>query len=191
MAARKPVSTLLWQWTRSPGLERFELFSGLMGWALHGTILTLGRKRPAIVEYNIRCDREWRTRTASISLRDDRGERSLHVERDARGWLANGQRVGGLAGCIDLDLGWSPSTNTIAIRRLQLAVGARSGRQTAAWVRFPELTLEPLHQEYERLARNRYRYTSRGGAFRAKLSVDRNSLLVEYEGFWRRVGGGS
>jgi hypothetical protein len=60
----------------------------------------------------------------------------------------------------------------------------------AAWVRFPELTLQPLPQEYVRLADREYRYSSRGGAFVANILVDDNGLALNYEGFWQRVEAG-
>lgn len=189
MAGGRAVATLLWEWTSRPGLERFELHSDPPGSILHGTILTLGARGPAVVEYTIRCDSLWGTRGAEIRLRDDRGERSIRIRRKRHGWFEGGKRLEGLEDCTDIDLGWTPSTNTVAIRRLKLPVGARSGPVTAAWVRFPELTLEPLEQEYERLGKHRYRYTSRRGAFRADLKVDRRGLVVDYQGFWRRVAG--
>jgi hypothetical protein len=96
-------------------------------------------------------------------------------------------RLGIIAGCVDIDLGWSPSTNTIPIRRLNLRVGARSGPLTMAWVRFPDLTLGPLGQDYECLEERRYRYTSRGGGFRAIIEVDDEGLVVEYEGLSQRA----
>jgi len=98
----------------------------------------------------------------------------------------NGREEEPLRGCVDVDLAWSPSTNTLPIRRLALAVGARR-EVTAAWVRFPELTLEPLAQEYERLAERRYRYTSAGGTFTAVLDVDDDGVVLEYAGGWQRV----
>jgi hypothetical protein len=187
----KPVprllSSVLWQWIREPGSEHFELFRERMGWTMHGTIIALGPKGPAIAEYTIRCDSEWRIRNAHISLRDDSRVRSLRIKLDKEGWVENGRHKRSLAGCTDLDLEWSPSTNTIAIHRLKLSVGARSGPQTAAWVRFPELTMEPLPQEYERLDKDHYRYTSSGGAFRAGIHVDTDGLVIEYEDFWRRA----
>ncbi len=181
------VSTVLWQSMREPGLEYFELFRERMGWTMHGTIIALGQKGPAIAEYTLRCDNSWRTRNANISLRDDSGVRSLRIKLDSKGWFENGRHKRSLAVCTDLDLEWSPSTNTIAIRRLGLPLRARSGPQTAAWVRFPELTIEPLPQEYERLGKYHYRYTSHRGAFRAGIHVDSDGLVIEYEGFWRRA----
>ncbi len=91
-----------------------------------------------------------------------------------------------LAGCIDVDLGITPSTNTLPIRRLNLQVG-ESADVTAAWVRFPELTVEPLAQRYTRLDERRYRYESTTG-FSAELEVDELGLVVRYGDIWERVG---
>jgi hypothetical protein len=91
-----------------------------------------------------------------------------------------------LKGCIDVDFSLTPSTNTLPIRRLHLAVG-ESRELTAAWVRFPELTVEPLAQRYTRLAERRYRYESIVSGFTAELEVDDLGLVVTYEGIWQRV----
>jgi hypothetical protein len=95
------------------------------------------------------------------------------------GWSADG-----VEGCLDVDLGFTPATNTLPIRRGELAVGEAFDLD-AAWVRFPALTLERLSQRYERLADDRYLYSSDG--FRAELVVDAHGLVLEYEGFWRAI----
>jgi hypothetical protein len=91
-----------------------------------------------------------------------------------------------LHGLTDVDLGITPATNTLPIRRLDPAIG-ESVAVTAAWVRFPELTVESLPQTYTRLAERRYRYESAGGAFVAAIEVDDLGLVIAYEGGWRRV----
>ena len=58
----------------------------------------------------------------------------------------------------------------------------------AAWVRFPDLTLQPLSQAYVRVSDQQYRYSSRGESFIAKITVDNEDLVLDYEGFWQRVG---
>ena len=58
---------------------------------------------------------------------------------------------------------------------------------TAAWVRFPELTVEPLPQEYLRLEERRYRYSSAGGRFVAELEVDEHGLVTTYGDIWART----
>jgi hypothetical protein len=87
-----------------------------------------------------------------------------------------------------VDLGFSPSTNTLPIRRLGLAVDD-SAEVRAAWVRFPQLTVEPLPQRYTRLGPDRYLYESLASDFRAELEVDDLGLIVRYPGVWERAAG--
>ena len=96
-------------------------------------------------------------------------------------------RLDELRGCVDVDIGFTPSTNTLPIRRLCLEIG-QSADVDAAWVRFPELTVERLRQRYTRLADDRYRYESVDSGFTAELQVDTDGLVVMYEGLWERVG---
>ena len=87
----------------------------------------------------------------------------------------------------DIDLGFSPATNLLPIRRLELTVGA-SATVRAAWVRFPEMMLEVLDQVYTRLGPDRYLYESAGGEFRRELTVNRRGFVIDYPGFWRAEG---
>jgi hypothetical protein len=177
----------LWQWVQSPGLERFEFSRIGDEWVFRGTILTLSHDAPAEMRYEIACDRSFRTKNAKISLVDASGEHTLKIDaRDGR-WFENGRENQVVNGAIDIDLGWSPSTNTLPLKRLKLEIGQSSGEFVAAWVRFPELTLQPLRQEYLRLGDRQYRYSSRGGAFVAKLTMDKDDLVMDYEGFWFRA----
>ena len=180
------VSSGLWRWLQSPGLERFEFLRTADNWILRGTILTLAAAVPAEARYEIVCDRSFSTRRASVSLRDAAGERTVEIIAENGRWFADGSEHQAVSGALDIDLGWSPSTNTLPIRRLNLGIGQSSGGFHAAWVRFPELTLEPLPQEYLRLSERRYRYSSRSGAFTANLEVDKDGLVLDYEGFWQR-----
>jgi hypothetical protein len=46
-----------------------------------------------------------------------------------------------MAGCVNIDLNFSPSTNLLPIRRLDLSVGA-SAIVRAAWLRFPGMNVQ-------------------------------------------------
>jgi uncharacterized protein len=177
----------LWQWLQSPGLERFEFVRAGDEWVFRGTILTMAKNAAAEVRYEIVCNSLFHTRVASIFLREPTGERTLKIDAHDGRWFENGRENHAVKGAIDIDLGWSPSTNTLPIRRLNLDVGHASGEFIAAWVRFPDLLLQPLPQEYLRLAERKYRYSSRGGAFEANVLVDGDSLVLDYEGFWQRA----
>ena len=186
MEPGKIIESGLWRWLTGTGLERFELIRADDGWVLGGTILARPES-PTEARYRIVCDPQFRTRLVQITLRDSGGERRLEIATKNGRWYANGDEVASVQGAIDIDLGWSPSTNTLPIRRLGLEVGQSSGEIRAAWVRFPELTLKPLPQEYRRLKEREYLYMSRSGAFQAKLLVDDYGLVIEYERFWQRV----
>ena len=181
------VAAGLWRWLDGCGLERFVLHREAGGWRLCGTILALHEGAPAEARYEVVCDPAWRTTRASADVQRPGDERSLRLSVENGRWYRDRLEQPDVQGCLDVDLSWSPATNTLPIRRLGLGVGQASGRVTAAWVRFPELTVEPLPQEYLREHETRYRYTSRAGAFTAQLEVDGQGLVVEYAGLWRRV----
>jgi uncharacterized protein len=183
----KPIATGLWRWLQGTGLERFEFLRAGDEWLFCGAILTLAGDSELEARYEIRCDRSFRTKAANISVCDSGDQRKLQITAQDGHWFENGVENQTVAGAIDIDLGWSPSTNTLPIRRLGLEIGQTSGELIAAWVRFPELTLQPLPQEYLRLADRKYRYSSRCGAFVAELLVDEHDLVLDYEGFWQRA----
>jgi len=88
-----------------------------------------------------------------------------------------------VAGCLDIDLAFSPSTNLLPIRRLKLRPG-EAAEVRAAWLRFPEFVLEPLEQMYRRLDAWTYRYESGGGAFVATLRTNTAGFVTSYPGLW-------
>jgi len=115
-----------------------------------------------------------------------------HASASATGALRHSPaavEIPSVAGCLDVDLAFTPATNFLPLRRLGLAVG-ESREMTAAWVRFPDLSVEPLAQRYTRLDEHRVRYESRGGAFTAELEVDELGLVVRYPPLWERVAAG-
>ena len=176
----------MWRAVGVDGLERGELQKTEQHWSLTGTILRSSDRGPAEVGYQLICDAHWRTRSAEVYCRDDRGKTELRIPRDDDGWHSNGERLQLPSECTDLDLAWSPSTNTLPIGRLNLKIGERSGLLTAAWVRLPEMRVEALRQTYERTGSHTYIYRSRDGAFAAKLVVDEDGIVVNYGGVWER-----
>lgn len=124
--------------------------------------------------------------TTAVHVRDLRGFEAwtLALARDAKGsWTVDGVRAPSLKGCTDVDLGCSPSPNTLPIRRLRLAIGASHTIQ-AALVRFPELAVVKAAQTYTRLDEFTYRHAS--GIFEAELTVDED--LVTAYAVWQRTG---
>lgn len=186
-APASSTTLILWQRLDLPGHEFAELAVHDTGSELTGTALVVHEGRPCQLDYRIECDAAWRTRAVRIRGHVGIDVISLDLVRSAEGdWRANGAPVPGVAGCIDVDLGFSPSTNLLPIRRLNLSLGERA-EVRAAWVRFPQLTLEVLEQAYTRVDATHYSYESAGGAFRRELEVNDDGLVLEYPGLFHAV----
>lgn len=176
--------TILWRRLDAPGHEIATIRHQLDGWLVFGVAICVEDGNPCRMEYEIRCDARWTT--LGCTLRGAIGARPVHldIERDVRGaWSVDGTEVAEVRGCTDIDLGFSPVTNLLPIRRLALPVGVRAG-VSAAWLRFPELTLELLEQTYTHAASDRYDYESAGGRFRRELTVDAFGCVIDYPGLW-------
>ena len=177
------IRSIMWRRLDLPGSEIAELDEGHTT-SLSGVVLVAHAGEPCRFEYRVECDAAWRTRMARI--RGYRGAERVSVDlfrSDHGAWAVNGAVVPALRGCVDVDLGFSPSTNLLPIRRLNLRIGERAAVR-AAWVRFPELTVEVLEQTYARASETTYVYESAGGAFRRELTVNDAGFVVEYPGIW-------
>jgi hypothetical protein len=156
------------------------------GWRLTGELEVEEAGGAARLRYAIDCDLEWRTRSAVIEGESGGSPVRFALAADGAGhWTRDGAPLPELAGALDIDLGFTPATNTLPIRRLRLSVG-ESAPVRSAWLRFPELRLEPLEQVYTREAELRFRYHAvvDGEPFTARLDTDSFGRVVRYEGLW-------
>jgi hypothetical protein len=179
---------ILWRRLDTPGHDAAALHAIEDGWAIEGTAVFLHGDEACSLRYTARTDQGWVTRAAEVA--GWIGSTPVHVLIVASAnhqWSLNGVPQPAVAGCVDIDLSFTPATNLIPVRRLQLRVGAREAI-TAAWVKFPDLILEPLEQAYAHTSDNQYDYEAFGGAFRVPLLVDPNGWVVRYPGFWQREG---
>lgn len=155
---------------------------------LSGSVFLAEQETPMRVDYVVECDDKWRTRRVALTQVLGDAQSSLNLTHDGRGnWRKNGEAEPGLEGCLDVDLGISPSTNALPVNRLRLDQG-RAATISAAWVKFPELSVAPAKQVYERTGVSRYRYQSLSSGFQASIDVDEHGSPVLYEGVWRRLG---
>ncbi|HYT31356.1 MAG TPA: putative glycolipid-binding domain-containing protein, partial [Thermoanaerobaculia bacterium] len=172
-----------------PGHEAGRLVHAGSDWRLSGAAVFLHEGQGSRLDYEVVCDRGWHTRSGKISGWVGGDSIEIEIAVDSAGlWRLNGRDCPEVAGCIDLDLNFSPSTNLLPIRRLDLAIGQEAPVR-AAWLRFPSFSLEPLDQLYRRLDGSRYRYESAGGEFAADLEVDASGFVTGYPGFAERESG--
>jgi uncharacterized protein len=178
------IETVLWKSIPWPGHEAARLLEG----GLEGAAAFLNDSEVCCLDYPIVCNDDWSTHSARVD--GWVGAREIHIAIEAANgvWSLNGLEQPQVAGCIDVDLNFSPSTNVLPIRRLQLAAG-ESQVVRAAWLRFPSFVLEPLEQRYTRVAEDRVRYESYTTNFSAELRVSANGMVLDYENIWRAETG--
>lgn len=178
--------TVLWQCVDRPLLEFFQ-------WAddrevvLRGEVVgdmngILGR-----VRYRVRVGADQVTQGVRIHFWSDTGHRHLHLDRSQSDlWKVDGIARPDLADATDVDIGITPATNTLPLRRFDLAVG-ESRDLVAAWVQFPILSVVPAHQRYTRIAEHRYLYQSLDSGYQAELVVRGDGLVVQYADIWHML----
>lgn len=175
------MTALLWL-ASDGGSEVCILERSGRGWRLRGTVLTHEAEQPIEIRYAVTVDSTWTTRDVTVQVaiagRDPRELTDL-----AELWSGT-TRPPEFRDCVDIDLSFTPATNTLPIRRLGLAVGEQAEIEVA-WFVWPELDVRPVRQVYARLAAHRYRYTQ--DDFTAELVVDDQGLVQEYEGLWHAV----
>lgn len=184
-----PAHTVLWRRLDQPGHEAARLVHHAPFWQLGGTAVFAEDGRICRMEYQVVCDAGWRTLHAKVT--GWLGGQPIKVEvytDTARRWTINGHESPGVAGCVDIDLAFSPSTNLIPIRRLALNLGERA-EVRSAWLRFPDLILEPLVQTYARTGESSYHYESSGGEFVTDLEVGTAGFVLRYPPFWEGEAG--
>ncbi len=175
---------VLWRRLDQPGHEAARLTFHDPFWQLSGMSVFAHAGRPCRLEYLVTCSAAWETLHAKVAGWIGNRWIRLKLSTDAEHrWLLNGKECGDVAGCIDLDLAFSPATNTLPIRRLGLLSGQRA-EVTAAWLRFPELALQPLAQAYQHLDGGKYRYEAFSRGFATELDVNPAGLVVRYPDLW-------
>lgn len=167
-----------------PGHEAVRIYESEDGWFIDGASIFLYEGKPCRLEYLIETDADWQTRSVTVDgfLGDEVVAIEIDVDGDA--WYLNGVEIPEVDGCIDIDLNFSPVTNFLPIKRLDLETGD-SGDVRTAWLRFPSFELEPLEQTYSRKSDSVYTYRSSTG-FEKDISVDEFGLVIEYSDFWVR-----
>jgi hypothetical protein len=175
---------ILWRRLDTPGHDACRLERSADGWQLDGAAVFREEGLPVQLHYHITCDPAWRTQQGQVHGWLGGQSVKFAVVRAARGeWTLNGVPVSGLKGCIDLDLGFTPATNLLQLRRVTLAVG-QAADVPVAWLDVEAGTLTVLPQRYERRSVTTYWYESPSANYADLLEVDETGFIRRYPGLW-------
>jgi uncharacterized protein len=179
------VATVLWQGVDTGALDRCRLEAGPGGLRLSGTVLTPEHGTPLDVRYLVETGPDGLTRRVELELDGGATRRVLLADGAGRWRWAGGPELAEVAGSLDVDLTATPATNTLPIRRLAGLEVGQAADFHMAWVQFPGLEVLPSAQRYQRLAPDRWRFST--GDFQAELLVDPDGLVLDYSGLFRSL----
>ena len=106
---------------------------------------------------------------------------ALRLTCDKGQWTLNGVPQPHLHGCEDVDFAFTPATNLMPLRRLP-DIGRMTVR--AAWLRSPDLPLEPLDQTYTRARGGLVHYTAAQTGYQTQLKVNEHGFVTLYPDLW-------
>ena len=180
------VASILWRRLDAPGHDACRLERNASAWQLDGAaVFRLEDGRIAQLHYRVRCDLHWHTQWGTVRGWLGGSAIDLAIARDARGhWKLNDEAVPDLSHCTDLDLGFTPATNLLQLRRLNLAKG-EGADAPAAWVDLDGGgVLSELMQRYERTADDAYAYEAKRFDYAATLRVTQDGFVRDYPDLW-------
>lgn len=181
---REVIASVLWRRLDNPGHDACWLVETGDGFAIEGSAVFGDGVVPARLNYRVACDGAWRSLRGEVS--GWLGARSVNyaVTRSSEGvWSFNGAAVPGLQDCVDLDFGFTPATNLLQLRRIDLAIGAAAD-VPVAWLDVSAGTLEYLAQRYERRAESTYFYEAPRFEYVDVLEVLPSGFARRYPGLW-------
>ncbi len=166
----------IWESKENQSVEYFSLSATLEGFVLKRYRFYFHNTANPLITYAVNCSEKRVTKDVSIH-RERAGKKSnLTLKQDDQQvWFSDGALIAFATGLLDVDLEFSPATNTLPIRRLNLAIG-ESRVVDSVWVRSDKLTLERLKQKYSRLDDNHYEYETLSFDFKATIQVDKGWL---------------
>jgi len=199
---------LMWQRTDTIGTEQ-ALLNDRSGLHARGVSCS-AEPVPWSCRYELYTDDTWATARFEVTAEGAGFLRTVRLERAAGRWRVTASEQGdldatlvaagraragmpgtedpsSLAGALDVDLGYSPLTNTLPVRRLRLTESqpGTSHVVDVAWVLLPGLEVLSSRQTYTALGDGRVRFAS--GSFTAELLIDANGYVTRYPGLAERV----
>ena len=132
-----------------------------------------------VLPYRIRARGDGTTRRARIGAKS-----RIFVRRAPDNtWLLNGAPAPAVAGAEDIDLGFTPASLTLPIRRLKLGIGDDAGIMVARLDLETE-RLTPLHLVFRRTADEEYECLNAATGKTSHLVVDRHGIVQRHTGHW-------
>lgn len=184
------TSELIWQHLDAAGWEHVRIQTDHPGWNVYDSILIRQHGDQVLRGgYTLVTDKQWRTLELRLMLETSPGVMDgIHLLSEGNGTWTDAQEnpMPELDGCLDVDIRWTPLTNTLPINRLPLVAGEEQSIRVA-YIDVPNLTVRPVAQRYLRTSEQGVRYMSETRETEVDISVDDDGYVSEYPKLFRRT----
>jgi hypothetical protein len=180
-----------WVHIFNPGLEKVELEVSELGVMATGEVEERIGDSSCRFHYTLLCDPSWNVKELIVDRHTPKTG-SVDLMSDGLGEWYNAacEEIPVLDGCTEVDLSASAFTNTIPIRRLDLAANQKAELKVAH-VDAYSLEIRVSQQRYTCLQRGEsestYYYEGLATGTRVQIQVDANGLILDYPGMFRRT----
>lgn len=198
-------------------MTKLLFWSGLGSWRAEASPVELDEDRlsaagtqmgvdplPYHLEYRLETGTRWVTSRLRVVTVGEGWQRRLDLRHDGAGsWTCVAEADGDLdlpppggnlaavTGALDGDLGRSPLTNVMPVRRHDLHRRPGVVDFLMAWVSVPDLAVQPSRQRYEHVRADQagatVRYVGAHRGFEGQLELDPDGFVLFYPDLARRV----
>lgn len=177
--------SIVWQGCYSSSTEYVEVNEG-ESIIVRGNITGVEETIPYSLSYILHTNLNWEVQSVSVIVKS-LTSLELFFEKKKDGWYnKEGIIQPALKDCTDIDISLTPFTNTLPVRRLQLAVG-ETQEITVLYISMPDGESYAMKQRYTNIDNCFYKYENADGHYSTVLELDEQKMVVYYPGRWQRV----
>lgn len=152
-----------------------------------GYITGEGYEKPWQISYSLTINARWEVQTVSIEVMSEQDYTIQLSKNDQQQWVnENGEHLPEYDGCVDIDISFTPFTNTLPINRLQLTKG-ESKHMPVLYIDVQQGICKSVKQRYVNKGDKIYKYENEDSGFTSELLVDNEGYVVDYPGIWQRI----
>ena len=112
----KPTASFFWRKLDHPGADSCRLIKLSGGWRLSGSAVFWEAPHACHFQYDVVADVAFRTTSATVVGYLGKKAIDIRIRSAGTGWRVNGALNSKVAECVDVDLGFTPATNLLALR---------------------------------------------------------------------------
>ena len=174
----------IWRRLDQPGHDAALLTRTDDGWLLRGATVFGHPQAPTCINYSVTVDSSWRTRFGTVQGFHGASAVAHSIAHQPDGWYLDGTRVKGLEHLNDLDFGFTPATNLLQLRRVNIASGEDLSI-SVAWFDVGAATLTELPQRYRCLNPTTFEYEAPTVGYRGQLTLaSPRGFVKHYPDLW-------